>query len=235
LKPILASEIRRGVGRRLRVLSEPVRRKLLRISPRSDNDYATHIPILIGLANRFRIEQVLELGCGEFSTAMFLDTQSFAKLTRLDSFDTDQSWLDKTARYAGSDQRYYPRLVSESMASAIKESDLQHFDLILVDDSTSAVERAATIKQLANRRPLDVLIVIHDFEMSEYRRAAADFEYRQVFRALTPQTGVVWNGNSAPSRIIKELELQIRQFAKMIQPDDIQGWIRVFQNKRGQP
>jgi hypothetical protein len=228
LKSILARSITHGVGKGLRVLSEPVRKKLLGIAPRAGNDYATHIPVLVGLSQRFRIERVLELGCGEFSTPTFLCRQSFANVARLDSFDTDQSWLDRTGEYASKDQRYYPRLVSGSMASAIREVDLEEFDLILVDDSTRASERAETIRELSSARPTNVLIVIHDFEISEYRFAATGFEHRQIFRAFTPQTGVVWNGNSASLTIIRELELQIRRFAKMIQPDDAPGWRKVF-------
>ena len=230
MNPILASNIKRRVGRRIRVLSEPVRKKLLRIAPRAENDYSTHIPILIALANNFKIRRVLELGSGEFSTGVFLNRSVFRDLTRLDSFETDQMWLDRTAQSAGKDERYHPCLVDE-MAAALRGIDVDPFDLILVDDSTSAAERAETIKQLSRQRPKNVLVVIHDFEVNEYREAAAAFEHRQIFRAFTPQTGIVWNKNSASLKIFKKLESQIRQFSKALQPDDVGGWIRALSGK----
>lgn len=227
MKPILRSGITRSVER-LRAFSAPVRTKLLGIAPRAANDYATHIPVIVGLAQRFRIERVLELGCGEFSTPTFLDRRCFADLLRLDSFETDQSWLDRTKEYASTDERYHPRFVSGSMALAIKEVDVEEFDLILVDDSTSASDRAETIKELCNKRPANVLIAIHDFEISEYRLAATGFEHRQIFRGFTPQTGVVWNGNPVSLTIVRELELQVRRFANMILPDDSARWRKMF-------
>ncbi|HEV8371318.1 MAG TPA: hypothetical protein VGQ39_25465 [Pyrinomonadaceae bacterium] len=114
------------------------------------------------------------------------------------------------------------------MSSAIRAVDLEEFDLILVDDSTSASERAETINEISNKRPNNRLIVIHDFELSEYRLATTGFEHRQIFRAFTPQTGVVWNGNSVSMTIISELELQIRRYTKRIQPDDAPGWRKVL-------
>ena len=224
MKPISSSGIRSGVGRRLRILTDPVRRKIRRIAPRAESDYATHIPILIGLSKHFRIERVLELGCGEFSTATFLNTECFPWLSSLVSFETDQSWLDRTAQYAGRDQRYHPRLITDTMASAVKDVDLEQFDLIFVDDSTSAAERAETIKQLSKRAPKNPLIVIHDFEIDEYRRAAIGFENRQIFRALTPQTGVIWNGKLSIATILKRLDGKIVKISQRLTPEDIAGW-----------
>jgi len=45
---IPSKSIRRGVAR-LKVFSQPLKNKLAGIAPRSSNEYATHIPILVGI------------------------------------------------------------------------------------------------------------------------------------------------------------------------------------------
>ena len=224
---ITSKGIRRGVAG-LRALSQPLKNKLAGLAPRTINDYATHIPVLIGIAQRFRIQRVLELGCGAFSTATFLNRQVFADLIRLDSYETDLSWLDKSASAFSADDRFRPSLIAGAMSSSIREAKLETFDLIFVDDSTSAVERAETIKQLAVRPSLKQLIVIHDFEVSDYRDAASAFEHRQIFRAFTPQTGVVWNGPTQPIEVLKKLNRQIIRHSKSLMVDDLNGWRKVF-------
>src|ERR1044071_885749 len=49
-------------------------------TPRAHNDYATHIPILIGLARLREIRRVLEFGCGRYSTLTFLKASAFPHL-----------------------------------------------------------------------------------------------------------------------------------------------------------
>ena len=122
--------------------------------------------------------------------------------------------------------------MSGSMSSGIREAKLEEFDLIFVDDSTTAVERAETIRQISNRRSLKQLIVIHDFEISDYREAAFNFEYRQIFRAFTPQTGVVWNGSTQPVEILKRLNRQIIEHSKKVPVEEVNGWRRVLRNKQ---
>ena len=227
MRSIPSKSIRRGVAR-LRILSRPLKNRLSGIATRSINDYATHIPILVGIAQRFKIRRVLELGCGAFSTSTFLNREIFADLDRLDSYETDRLWLDKTATAFQADDRFRPRLTSGAMASGLRDAKLEIFDLIFVDDSSSADERKETIRQLANQPQPGQLIVIHDFEIGDYRDAASSFEHRQIFRAFTPQTGVVWNGSPQPVAVLKKLNRQIIHHSKNIPVDDLTGWRRVL-------
>ena len=220
--------MRRGAAHRLRGLAEPARRRLSGTAPRSAKDYTTHIPILVALAQHFRIEQVLELGCGNFSTPTFLNQRVFPNVKRLDSFDHDESWIKKVSVQVGNDPRYYPHFIGGSVSSALFETFIEKFDLVFVDDSTTAAERSETIRKLSARKPANVLIVIHDYEVIEYRAAAADFEHRHTFKAFTPQTGVVWNGHIASTELIKRLETQVKRFARTIEPDDVDGWLKVL-------
>ena len=228
MTPSLVNRFRLGAAHRLRRLAEPARRRLSGTAPRSSKEYATHIPILIALAQHFRIEHVLELGCGNFSTPTFLNSRVFRNVKRLDSFDNDESWIEKVLVTVGKDPRYRPHFIDGPVSSTLFETSLERFDLVFVDDSTSAEERSQTIKRLSARNPSGVLIVIHDYEVKEYRVASADFEHRHTFKAFTPQTGVVWNGNVASSELIQRLKSQIQKFARTIEPDDIEGWLKVL-------
>ena len=117
------------------------------------------------------------------------------------------------------------------MSSSLDAAELAQFDLIFVDDSTSAVERAETIRRLSLLRPLDEFIVIHDYEVSDYHEAASDFEYRLTFRAFTPQTGVVWNGSKRPIEMLKMLNSQVTKHSKKVSVDDVNGWKSVLRRE----
>jgi len=227
---IPSKSIRRGVAR-LKVFSQPLKNKLAGIAPRSSNEYATHIPILVGIAQRFTIRRVLELGCGAFSTPTFLNPEVFMDLERLHSYETDRSWYEKTLTAFSDDLRYQPRFVKGAMSVGLQELELGQFDLIFVDDSTSAVERAETIQQLANRPLSGQLIVIHDFEIRNYRDAASTFEHRLIFRAFTPQTGAVWNGSNETAEVLKELSRQIIHHSSSIPVEDVESWRRLFRKE----
>jgi len=75
--------------------------------------------------------------------------------------------------------------------------------------------------------------VIHDFEISDYRNAAATFEHKQIFSAFTPQTGVVWNDAAQTVEVLKKLSRQIIQHSRNIPVDDVEGWRRVLRSTTG--
>src|ERR1051325_1354541 len=224
--PLSSKTIRRGVAK-LRAYARPLKNKLVGIAPRASNDYATHIPILVGIAQRFTIRRVLELGCGPFSTPTFLNTEVFSDLEQLDSYETDHSWFDKSVTAFARDWRYRPHFVNGAMSASLNETELSRFDLIFVDDSTTVIERAETIRRLASRPSPTQLIAIHDFEISDYREAASTFEHQQIFRAFTPQTGVVWNGSTQPVGALKKLHRQMIRHSKNLKVDDLTGWRKV--------
>jgi len=131
---------------------------LIRPVARSTNDYATHLPVLIGLGSRRRIKSVLELGCGHYSTRTFLNRKTFADLTVLDSYETDDSWAT-ALKDVTNDARANIHVVPAPMADVIQSVDLRAYDLIFVDDSTSEQDRVATIRALSRRKPPDSLPV----------------------------------------------------------------------------
>src|SRR6185369_14608287 len=184
-------------------------------APRALKDYATHIPILIGLARLRKVRSVLEFGCGHYSTLTFLNASAFPHLERLHSIENDDSWAQTIEEVAGSDLRWRLQLVKGEISESVAELDLESFDLILIDDSKISEQRAATIRAVAAKEPKHPWIVIHDFEFGEYRRAASAFPHRYRFRAYNPETGV------AGVRVDewKALDRVIRSKAKLLEPD----------------
>ena len=189
-------------------------------APRALNDYATHIPILIGLARLREIRNVLEFGCGRYSTLTFLNASAFPHLEQLQSIENDHSWAATIQQAAQKDHRWSLQLVEGEISEAVSDLDLEAFDLILIDDSKTSAQRAATIRAVASRQPQHPLIAIHDFEVEEYRRAASGFKHRHRFRAYNPETGVVSNSTVD----VRALNRSLKQTAKSLEPDDIKGW-----------
>jgi predicted O-methyltransferase YrrM len=211
-----------GLRKNLAPLVAPLRRRVKYFStPRARNDYATHVPILIGLSRLRKIRNVLEFGCGNYSTLTFLNRSAFPHLERLHSIENDDSWA-ATIQETVKDDRWTLQLVNGEIADSV--ADLESFDLILIDDSKTSVQRAATIRAVARKQPQHPWIVIHDFEVDEYREAATGFKQRHRFRGYNPETGVV--GNQVVD--LKRMDRVIRSKAKVFEPDAIEKWMEVF-------
>jgi hypothetical protein len=203
--------------------ARPLRRCVKYLTaPRARNDYATHVPVLIGLARMREIRNVLEFGCGYYSTLTFLNRAAFPHVERLHSVENDSSWSELISEVAKNDKRWNLQLFEGEIADSVSTLDLERFDLILIDDSKTSAHRAATIRAVANRRPHRPWIAIHDFEVGEYKAAASGFRQRHTFKAYNPETGLVANStvNARPlARLLKDNR-------KTLQPDDVNGWIR---------
>jgi hypothetical protein len=193
-------------------------------TPRALNDYATHVPILIGLARLREIRSVLEFGCGYYSTLTFLNRAAFPHLERLQSVENDVTWAETIHEAAKSDERWTLKLMRGEIADSVPTLDFEAFDLVLLDDSKTSAQRSATICAVAGKQPQRPWIVIHDFEVDEYRRAAAGFKQRYAFKAFNPETGVVSN---SPIHL-KFLDRIIKARARTLASDQTAQWIRVL-------
>src|SRR5829696_3354959 len=194
-------------------------------TPRARNDYATHVPVLIGLAKLREIRAVLEFGCGHYSTLTFLNRSAFPHLERLYSIENDDSWAAKIEE-AAQDDRWTLHLVNGEIAESIADLDLEAFDLILIDDSKTSAQRAATIRAIVRKQPQRPWIVIHDFEVEEYRQAASGFRRRHRFRAYNPETGVVANSDQIDEW--QAIDRVIKSKAKALEPDAVARWVDSF-------
>jgi len=197
-------------------------------APRAENDYATHLPIIIGIAKLRAVRTVLELGSGYYSTVTFLNKDAFPHLQLLHSYETDEEWLQSIKNEVSDDRRVSMALVANEMADVVSSIDIEEYDLILVDDSTSAERRAKTIAALVERRPKRPCVVIHDFEVPAYRAAAGSALTQYRFRTYNPETGVLWHKTSDVGDVCKRLRVILNQHATNVSADDVQAWIRIF-------
>ena len=226
LGPSLLERARRSASYRSQRLMRRVREG--REAPRSPEAFATHVPILAGLAARFRVERVLELGAGSFSTAVFLDSAVFPSLAHLDSIETDTEWARIVAERAGGDPRLTLRTTDEPVAQLVRALDLTGYDLILVDDSASLHQRRATVEAVAATVPPGPLVVIHDFEVDAYREASAVMDHRVVFRRFTPQTAVAWQGDPDRGGQLRSLTESIDRASGSPLVTDGAMWARIL-------
>lgn len=179
---------------------------------------------MIGLARVREIRSVLELGCGYYSTLTFLNRKAFPYLERLHSVENDASWAEIIAEIARSNPRSTLTFADGEIADSISNIDLESFDLILVDDSKTAAQRSETIRAISAKEPRRPWIAIHDYEVSDYRRAASNFRQKYSFKLYNPWTGLVWNGLTE-SRTMRSLERVLKEKSKTLEPDDVKGWI----------
>jgi len=197
------------------------------LPPRARNDYATHVPVLIGVAGMRKVQRVLELGCGNYSTKTFLNRSAFPHLKELRSLENDPLWA-RTMRLAVEDSRCTIVFTRGPIADALSTLDLDYFDLIFVDDSATSEQRAATIKAVSARHPQNPWTLIHDYEVDAYQRAAAGFSHRFIFNAYNPETGLVFNSKNERQTDLRQLNQRLKANCTRLDPDDIEGWLRVL-------
>jgi Methyltransferase domain len=194
------------------------------LPPGGSNPFATHVPILIALGRLFKIERVLELGCGQFSTHTFLQTKVFPDLKGLHSVDNDPLWIEKIALMVRDDPRAQVAFVEEPLASFVNAIGFESYDLVFIDNSMVYEERAQTIKSVVAKYSPGNLLVVHDFEQEIYQRAMCGVPYQFKFEALTPSTGIGWNELSVDIARLKEIDTTIKKYALKIEMEDLEGW-----------
>jgi predicted O-methyltransferase YrrM len=198
---------------------------------RHHNDYATHVPILVGIASAIRIERILEFGSGMYSTLTFLNRQVFPDVSHVDSVESDPEWMSKVSAAAKGDPRLSICLVEEPIERVLREIHLNSYDFILVDSSTAAGRRASLIRELAARQDFSALVAVHDFEIGLYRAAAKGFRHVVQYTAYNPRTGILWQTAPDPGTALKQLSKIISRYSKRLQPDDVQAWAAAFRQR----
>jgi hypothetical protein len=196
--------------------------------PRAQNDYATHLPLLLGLARILKIHRVLEFGSGIHSTLTFLDRSAYPDLQAIVSWETDPDWQARVEDAARHDARLKLCLRPEPLELTGEELRLLNPDLVLVDNSTTIAGREATIAQLARLAPALPPVVIHDFEVAPYRRAARGFPHRFECSAFCPSTGVVWGDGRLSRTALQWLSRVIREHRQTVDPADVKAWTAIL-------
>ena len=207
-------------------------RSLLRFSkngyipPHGQDPFATHLPILAAIGRLFKIERVLELGCGQYSTLTFLQPKVFPYLKVLHSYESDSLWVEKIASMVKDDPRVKVVCIENSLESFVNTIQFERYDLVFIDNSMIYEERAKTIKAVVEKYSPNNLLVVHDFEAEIYQQAMCAVPNQFVFEALIPNTGMGWKDLSFDTIKLKEVNTLIKENSMKIHVDDLDGWIK---------
>lgn len=190
--------------------------------------YASHVPVLLGLARLLTVRRVLELGAGYYSTSVFLNREAFGDLQALHSVEDDPVWAAEMYKALGGDPRAVLLSVPAPVREALSWIWIPYHDFIFVDNSTLIAERAATIRRLSEQCGASTVVVVHDYEQNVYQETAAGFRNRFAFTALTPNTGVAWNDAPVEPARLEELNALIAAHKDRMKPQDITGWLHTM-------
>ena len=146
--------------------------------------YGTHLNLLRALGSGIRT--VLELGAGQFSTPLLLDRSAYPDLTELVTIESDPAWA---ATCRTSDIRHALAVLPEPIEPYLAKLDLDSFDLILCDNSSSAAMRRETLKWLSVHIGRS-LVVAHDYDA--YADACTGFDRAFIDDRQTPHTALLW-------------------------------------------
>jgi hypothetical protein len=194
----------------------------------SEQPYATHIPVLVGVAATCLPERLVEFGSGDFSTLAFLDETVFPSLLRIESYENNLHWMQQMKAKVAGNPRVVVHFFEGRMRAAVSGANLAAADLIFVDDSLTGWERAHTVTEVAricHERPI---AVVHDYELPGIRLACRKFEHRFAFTSFTPQSCAVWNGNPHRRALLEGISRRIEENAPRLSVSDARGWAKVF-------
>lgn len=219
-------------ARKLRAALSYLRRGTLRsrFVPWAANPYATHLPVLIGLAMLTRPRHVLELGGGLISTPALADKRIFPTVESLHTVEDNMDWARKVeAAVEGVGHARVER--TDSVPELADRMDLSQYDLIFIDDSDRDVDRARTIRAILSRCPPRANVVIHDFEWRIYRRAVPARWHRFTLLVWRPTTGVIWREGLVPQQLKRLLAALAR--GQHIPLNDAVAWRNHLQLELG--
>ena len=189
--------------------------------------YATHVPVIIGLARLIKVTKVLELGSGLYSTGTYLNKTAFPDLVELYSTENDEGWAKKIGELF-SDTRLKYTVIHGDFSEFLDKIDLELFDLIFIDDSSDANSRSQTIDTICKRVPKNSILVIHDFDVPQYRNMSTSIKRRFSYNLMYPNTGVLWNNSAIKFSKLVQLYNLIKENKQKIPLDDVVSWSYLF-------
>jgi predicted O-methyltransferase YrrM len=198
------------------------------LAERSNEPYATHVPILVGVAAAFRPESIIELGSGDFSTASFLDEAAFPSIRRVDSYENNREWFEQVRQKLPSSGRVNLHFVEGEMYKAVCAANPAAADMIFIDDSPTARARVPTVEEVARSCGTQPLVILHDNDLRRLRFATRKFEHRVSINTFNPQCSVMWHGHPERAAILQRVGGIIRDHGASIPVTDIRGWAKVF-------
>jgi hypothetical protein len=139
-------------------------------------NYASHLPVLRAVCGVLKPKRVLELGAGLHSTPFFLSLP----IEELVSVEGDEDWFAQIF-LKFTDERLCLRRDYEGVS-------LRKFDLIFIDDGTTAAEREFSIRWVLGRKHPPT--IIHDAEV--YATVIDELATHYAVMPTDPETAVVW-------------------------------------------
>ena len=161
--------------------------QIICLAKRSNEPYATHVPILVGVAAVCQPERVIEFGSGDFSTVSFLDETAFPSVRRVDSYENDREWFDQVRQKLSSSRRVNIHFVEGEMYKAVCAANPYAADMIFIDDSPTDRARVPTVEEVARSCGAQPVVIMHDNDLWRLRFATQNFEHRISINTFNPQ------------------------------------------------
>jgi hypothetical protein len=215
-------------ARKLRGLGLSFYNRSIGLKPRSEEPYATHVPILLGVAAACKPELLIEFGSGTFSTLLFLNRAAFPSLRKVESYDNNREWFEQVKGKLPSDASIDLHFFDDEMHRAVGQANTANATMIFIDDSPTDKARVPTIVEVARSCGTQPVVVLHDCDLWRLRLATRKFEHRVVFASYNPQSCVMWNGHPERRRAMENVSRIIQKYATSIPATDVAAWINIF-------
>ncbi len=202
--------------------------RALGIVAQSEQPFATHIPVIVGVAAACLPQRLVEFGSGNYSTLAFLDETVFPSLVQVESYENNLYWMQQMEAKLAGNPRVVCRFFEGRMRGAVSGANLTEADLIFIDDSPSGWERSHTLIEVARNCGDRPITIVHDYELPTLRLTCRMFEHRFAFTTFTPQCCAVWNGNPHRKALLKSVAHRLEENASRLSVTDARGWSKVF-------
>ncbi len=167
--------------------------------------HASHVPVLICLADIYDIETVVEIGAGPISTRLFLDKRYFKDLKSLISYEHREGWYKKVLNLIGEDERLDLRLITNDTDDINPDHS---GDLLFLDGlKRHRIYGAQTLGKNFK------FVIIHDKDIT-----GVSFKYKWVYRPDRYPLTVVMSNTIDVNRIKWKCvwsETQIERLCKL--------------------
>jgi hypothetical protein len=198
------------------------------IVAQSEQPFATHIPVLVGVAAACLPQRLVEFGSGNFSTLAFLDEAVFPSLVHVESYENNLYWMQQMEAKLAGNPRVTCHFFEGRMRGAVSGANLAAADLIFMDDSPSGWERSHTLIEVARTCGERPTTIVHDYELPTLRLACLKFDHRFAFATFTPQCCAVWNGNPQRKTLLDGVAKRLEDNASRLNVTDTRAWAEAF-------
>lgn len=154
-----------------------------------NNNYASHLILLAALGRSsigYEVIRIAELGCGLYSTPMWLNKNIWPRVESVISHEHNLAF-SRFIHYITNDQRL--------TIAAHFPITADNADLVFIDNGDDRQERTQGIQHVIDSCSAG-LVILHDANEHEYMQLIEPyFENCIVYTGAYPHTAVLWNGD----------------------------------------